>query len=51
MMLPNHSKTTQVFPDAMHTVKDCIEKVFYRSMEKQILSPSLSTKLPWEDSV
>lgn len=29
MKLPNHNYLTQVHPDAMHTVKDCIERVFF----------------------
>ena len=29
MMLPNHNRIKQVFPDTMHTLKDCIEKIFF----------------------
>ena len=29
MKLPNHNRMRQVFPDAMHTVKDCVEKMFF----------------------
>ena len=29
MRLPGHNRTTQRFPDAMHTVKDCIKRVFF----------------------
>ena len=29
MLLPHHNRTTQVFPDTMHTVKDCIERIFF----------------------
>ena len=29
MKLPNHNRTLQTFPDAMHTVKDAIERVFF----------------------
>ena len=44
MMLPNHSKTTQVFPDVMHTVKDCIEKVFLSITGKTNLEPIIKCK-------
>jgi len=39
MMLPNHNRTTQVFPDTMHTVKDCIEKLFFLITGKTNLEP------------
>ena len=29
MRLPGHNHTSQCFPDAMHTVKDCIECIFF----------------------
>ena len=29
MRLPYHDRTTQTVPDAMHTIKDCIEKIVY----------------------
>ena len=29
MKLPNHNRILQTFPDAMHTVKDSIERVFF----------------------
>lgn len=29
MKLPNHNYITQVYPDAMHTVKDCIENIYF----------------------
>ena len=29
MRLPGHNRTSQCFPDAMHTVKDCIERIFF----------------------
>ena len=29
MRLPGHNRTIQCFPDAMHTVKDCIERNFF----------------------
>lgn len=29
MKLPNHNYLTQTYPDAMHTVKDCIERIFF----------------------
>ena len=29
MRLPYHNRIEQTMPDAMHTVKDCVEKVFY----------------------
>ena len=29
MNLPGHNRTVQCFPDAMHTVKDCIERIFF----------------------
>ena len=29
MDFPNHNRVLQVFPDAMHTIKDCIERIFY----------------------
>ena len=29
MRLPYHDRTTQTVPDAMHTIKDCIEKFVY----------------------
>ncbi len=29
MRLPGHNRTIQCFPDAMHTVKDCIERIFF----------------------
>ena len=29
MRLPYHDRVSQTVPDAMHTVKDCIEKLVY----------------------
>ena len=29
MKLPCHNRTLQCFLDAMHTVKDCIERIFF----------------------
>ena len=29
MKLPYHDRVNQMVPDAMHTVKDCVEKIFY----------------------
>lgn len=29
MKLPNHNRLLQTFPDAMHTVKDSIERIFF----------------------
>ena len=29
MRLPGHDRTIQCFPDAMHTVKDCIERILF----------------------
>ena len=29
MRLPHHNRIEQTVPDAMHTVKDCVEKVFH----------------------
>lgn len=29
MKLPYHDRIEQTMPDAMHTVKDCVEKIFY----------------------
>ena len=29
MRLPYHNRVDQTVPDAMHTVKDCIEKLLY----------------------
>lgn len=29
MRLPYHDRVEQTVPDAMHTVKDCIEKLLY----------------------
>ena len=29
MRLPYHNRVEQTTPDAMHTVKDCIEKLLY----------------------
>lgn len=29
MNLPYHDRIEQTMPDAMHTVKDCVEKIFY----------------------
>jgi len=36
MKLNGHSRTEQVFPDAMHTVKDCVERVFLLLIGKLI---------------
>ena len=37
MKLPNHDRTLQTFPDAMHTVKDAIERVFFLLIGKSRL--------------
>ena len=29
MKFTNHNRLLQTFPDAMHTVKDCIERIFF----------------------
>ena len=29
MRLPHHDRVNQTVPDAMHTIKDCIEKLVY----------------------
>ena len=29
MRLPQHDRVNQTVPDAMHTIKDCIEKIVY----------------------
>ena len=29
MRLPYHDRVNQTVPDAMHTIKDCIEKLVY----------------------
>ncbi len=29
MRLPNHNQLLQTFPDAMHTIKDTIERIFF----------------------
>jgi len=29
MRLPYHNRVEQTVPDAMHTIKDCIEKLLY----------------------
>jgi len=29
MNLPGHDRVSQTVPDAMHTVKDCVEKLVY----------------------
>lgn len=34
MKLPNHNYFNQVYPDAMHTVKDCIEHIYFLLMGK-----------------
>ena len=37
MKLPNHNRVLQTFPDAMHTVKDSIERVFFLLVGKSKL--------------
>ena len=37
MKLPNHNRILQTFPDAMHTVKDAIERVFFLLIGKSKL--------------
>lgn len=37
MKLPNHNRVLQTFPDAMHTVKDSIERVFFLLIGKSKL--------------
>ena len=44
MELPNHNRTTQVFPDAMHTVKDCIERIFSLIIGKTNLDPIVKSE-------
>lgn len=34
MKLPSHNRLFQTFPDAMHTVKDCIERIFFLLISK-----------------
>ena len=36
MRLPYHNRVKQTVPDAMHTVKDCIEKLVYLLIGKYI---------------
>ena len=36
MRLPNHDRINQTVPDAMHVVKDCIEKILYLITGKYI---------------
>jgi len=35
MNLPGHDRVSQTVPDAMHTVKDCIEKLVYLIIGKK----------------
>ena len=36
MKLPHHDRVSQTVPDAMHTVKDCIEKIVYLITGKEL---------------
>ncbi len=47
MKLPNHNRILQNFPDAMHTVKDSIERIFFLLIGKNRLEKIevLETKL------
>ena len=36
MKLPHHDRVTQTVPDAMHTIKDCIEKIVYLITGKEL---------------
>ena len=35
MKLPSHNRITQSIPDAMHTVKDVVERVFHLIIGKE----------------
>ena len=45
MKLPNHNRLVQAFPDAMHTVKNCIERVFFILIGKTSLNKILAAEL------
>ena len=53
MKLPNHNRVLQTFPDAMHTVKDSIERVFFLLVGKSKLDKiaTLEKKLKDLDSM
>ena len=42
MKLSNHNRVFQTFPDAMHTVKDSIERVFFLLIGKSKLEKNCS---------
>jgi hypothetical protein len=45
MKLPSHNRLVQAFPDAMHTIKDSIERVFFILIGKTNLGKVLAAEL------
>ena len=44
MKLPNHDSTKQVFPDTIHTLKDCIENKIFLLVGKVNLKPMIDSE-------
>ena len=44
---PSHNRLTQCFPDAMHTVKDAIERVFFLLFRKTNLDKILASEIAY----
>ena len=47
MNLPSHNRLMQYFPDAMHTVKDAIERVFFLLIGKTNLDKILASEIAY----
>ena len=47
MKLPSHNRLVQCFPDAMHTVKDAIERVFFLLIGKTNLDKVLASEVAY----
>lgn len=47
MKLPNHNRLVQAFPDAMHTIKDSIERVFFILIGKTNLDKIVAAELAY----
>ena len=47
MKLPSHNRLVQCFPDAIHTVKDAIERVFFLLIGKTNLDKVLASEVAY----